>query len=137
MRGLLIPVDPAEPVRDIEAPDTYSEQLPFLREAMGGGWVEMVHTSRLQDTIDRSKTPRVEKIVMLVDEEGAVKNLPINPRATLLYAPGVSNIHGPALIFGEHRDPMEGDDIVSLPEYYTIDHLNTWLTIHLGTQRRK
>ena len=49
-----------------------------LREEVGG-YVELVRTQKL---LDYFKT----KVVMIVDEEGLVKNLPVNPMGCYFYA---------------------------------------------------
>ena len=48
-----------------------------LREEVGG-YVELVRTQKLRDYF---KT----KVVMIVDEEGLVKNLPMNPMGCYFY----------------------------------------------------
>ena len=57
-------------------------QLEELKEAIGGGWIETVLLRNGQ--------------IMVCDDEGRIKKLPINPRATLLY--GSSPVHGDVLI---------------------------------------
>lgn len=54
-----------------------------LREEVGG-YVELVRTQKL---LDYFKT----KVVMIVDEEGLVKNLPVNPMGCYFYD---TNKHG-------------------------------------------
>lgn len=65
-----------------------------LREEVGG-YVELVRTQKL---LDYFKT----KVVMIVDEEGLVKNLPVNPMGCYFYD---TNKHG---------NPIVGDVILVL-----------------------
>lgn len=65
-----------------------------LREEVGG-YVELVRTQKL---LDYFKT----KVVMIVDEEGLVKNLPVNPMGCYFYD---TNKHG---------NPIVGDVILGL-----------------------
>jgi len=46
--------------------------LEELRAAIGGGYIEVVRT------VDDSR-------IMVLDEEGKLKNMPVNPKATALY----------------------------------------------------
>lgn len=133
MRGLLIPVARAKPIIPVDIPDneTGTSRLQAMRNLIGGGWLEPVHTQLLMDTIDRAQSPYLYRLVMMVDEEGA-GHLPINSRASLLYAPGKVHIYGPVIILGEYRDPMEGDDITTLPDYYTANYLTAHLNVLSG-----
>lgn len=58
-----------------------------LREEVGG-YVELVRTQKL---LDYFKT----KVVMIVDEEGLVKNLPVNPMGCYFYD---TNKHGNLIV---------------------------------------
>lgn len=65
-----------------------------LREEVGG-YVELVRTQKL---LDYFKT----KVVMIVDEEGLVKNLPVNPMGCYFYDTN------------KHENPIVGDVILGL-----------------------
>lgn len=65
-----------------------------LREEVGG-YVELVRTQKLRDYF---KT----KVVMIVDEEGLVKNLPMNPMGCYFYDTD------------KHGNPIVGDVILGL-----------------------
>ena len=65
-----------------------------LREEVGG-YVELVRTQKL---LDYFKT----KVVMIVDEEGLVKNLPMNPMGCYFYDTD------------KHGNPIVGDVILGL-----------------------
>lgn len=55
--------------------------------------------------------------VLTVDDDGHSKKLSRNPVAgNMLGYPDPLSICGPALFFSLERDPMEGDDLVSLSE---------------------
>lgn len=65
--------------------------LPFLIEQSPHGWIEIVHPKA---------TPAVQ---LVIDEEGMLKGMAINPLATAFYNPtwqtdGGNCIHGPALV---------------------------------------
>lgn len=132
MRGLLIPTESDKPISSVEIPDTPNNiQLQFMRDLIGGGWLEPIHTNPLMDTIDRAQSPHLYRIVMLVDEDGAGR-LPPNVRASQLYAPGKAYIYGPAIILGEYRDQLEGDDFLTLPDYYTAEYLTAHIITRMG-----
>jgi hypothetical protein len=46
-------------------------QLSEMREAIGGGYIEITHTK--------------ENKLMIVDEEGKIKQFPFNPKATSMH----------------------------------------------------
>lgn len=72
-----------------------------LREEVGG-YVELVRTQKL---LDYFKT----KVVMIVDEEGLVKNLPVNPMGCYFYD---TNKHGNSIV---------GDVILGLLVGFNMD----------------
>lgn len=59
--------------------------LEELKKAIGGGWIEIVHTR--------------DNRLMVMDEEGKLKGFPINRVATALYVHGL-------------QDPIVGDVLV-------------------------
>lgn len=89
--------------------------------------------SILKDLIEQVKTQEIvnafgqtfmgpgfyPRVVMLVDEEGLLKNLPHNPRANLFYPHGL--IVGDALFVGVTFTHEEGYDWTSLPDDVTLD----------------
>lgn len=79
-----------------------------LREEVGG-YVELVRTQKL---LDYFKT----KVVMIVDEEGLVKNLPVNPMGCYFYD---TNKHG---------NPIVGDVILGA----IIDELLLYAATTIG-----
>jgi hypothetical protein len=62
------------------------------------------------------------KVIFVVDEEGLLKELPLNTRASLLYGSHVHQqpIVGDAYVLFETFDPMEGGIWTGLPEHITI-----------------
>ena len=70
---------------------------------LDGGFYEIVRCQNLP-----------KNILMLVDDEGAIKGLPINPLATLLYD---EVIRGKAIIMREYRNQDGEPDITGLTEY--------------------
>lgn len=87
-----------------------------IRRLLGGAFYEVVRPALMPD-----------KYLMLVDDEGLLKNLPINPTASILYGclQHGSPICGPALIMkeivtddGDHDiDPLDGEEIVTAFHY--------------------
>ena len=66
-----------------------------LREEVGG-YVELVRTQKLRDYF---KT----KVVMIVDEEGLVKNLPVNPMGCYFYD---TDKHGNPIVTEYHMEQL-------------------------------
>ena len=85
-----------------------------------GGYIEQV---RLGQTIHR------DDVVMLVDEEGRLKSLATNSRASALY--GIFKhgqpIAGDAILIGLEHNPYEGDEWTSLPEDVTLETVSEWI----------
>lgn len=65
--------------------------LEELKEAIGGGYIEIVRVGR--------------DGLMVVDEEGKLKNMPVNHKATLFYANANDVIVGDALVC--HRSQIK------------------------------
>lgn len=111
-RVVLIPADPQDAIRDVEVPDVRLENLQRL---IGGGYIERVTSGPLRD----SASSEDNLPVMVVDEEGRLKHLRYNERATILYVPAASRqmhwIAGDAIVVGEGMTP-EGPDFIDLPE---------------------
>ena len=59
--------------------------LEEMQKAIGGGWIEIVHT--------------MDGRLMVIDEEGKLKGFPVNPVASALY------------VYGD-QDPIVGDVLV-------------------------
>lgn len=74
-----------------------------MSELIGGGYIEVVRTPEM---------PKMKgsPMVMVVDEEGLLKRLEHNPRASIYY-PGFDGIKGDAFLVAEN-----GPDFTSLPE---------------------
>lgn len=90
-----------------QMPDSDGDRYDFIRERLNGGYLEAVHL------------PEAPGVLMLVDEEGKIKNEPLNGLATLIFAYGhgidISKtrtvaeiagllgdiINGPAVLIGE------------------------------------
>lgn len=53
--------------------------LEELREAIGGGWIEIVRT-------------QTGRRILVIDEEGKLKGMPLNSRASGLYDPTYSDV---------------------------------------------
>ncbi|MFV0535386.1 MAG: DUF3846 domain-containing protein, partial [Cumulibacter sp.] len=100
IRGLFVSVDPTAPVESREL-----GRLEDYQEAVGG-WIEPVDIPSLGTTI-------------YVNEEGLIRQLPFNPRATFLWwfhvpsARAVSALFGPALLVGM---PDARGDSADVPE---------------------
>lgn len=80
--------------------------LGFCYKAIGCDCIEVVHPKRLP-----------HPYVMIIDESGALKDLPLNPQASVLYETDKHGwpIMGTALLMKEAMTD-EGPDIVSLNE---------------------
>ena len=79
------------------------EFAPPLYQSIGevvGGWIEIVRPRGLK-----------HRLVMVVNEEGLLRNLPLNVFGSILYG------------FHIHGNPIVGD-IVFMKEDYTIDGLD-------------
>lgn len=102
-------------------------EYPGLNKIFGGGLIELVHSQRLTDRFAGMVAP-----IMVVDEEGRIKDLPLNEMASRLYAPKVYRdrfyIAGDALIIGEGMT-SEGADLMALPEVVTIEALTELLAM--------
>ena len=73
-------------IEDYPAPANGTDyQLEELQAAIGGGWIEIAHTK--------------DGRLMVIDEEGKLKRLPVSAAATVLY------------IYGA-QDPICGDALV-------------------------
>ena len=91
MRGFKIPVDDRTPITEEELPETWEGFTELL-----GGYMEIVHIPRWAKRLGLAWQP-----VMIVDEEGLLKKLPFNRRATALYTDfyfGVNMIAGGAYL---------------------------------------
>lgn len=84
-----------------------------MSRALGGGYIEVV---RLQTQL-APNLPCGCRMVLVVDEEGLLKKLPHNPRASKLYPFG-AGISGNAFLIAEGAVVVDGytePDFVSLP----------------------
>ncbi len=95
MKTLKITTDNKISIVDVDFKDFRS-----IQQAVGG-YVELVRTQKL---LDYFKT----KVVMIVDEEGLVKNLPVNPMGCYFY------FTGRFFDTNEHGNPIVGDVILGL-----------------------
>lgn len=100
MKGVVITTADEVSVRDFAAP---------LNKSLGavvGGYIELVHPLGLQPPY-----------CMIVNEEGLLKDLPLNRAGSLLYGTQFhgSPIVGDIVIMAEKWAP-EGRDIVGIPE---------------------
>jgi len=76
----VLPVDENVPMAVY--PRTTNTPLDEIKEAIGGGWIELIYMKVGDDGVQ-----------MFGDEEGKIKRFPVNPRATALFllsTPGVS-----------------------------------------------
>ncbi len=99
MRGLLVPVQPADRVERPRLVDVAHDwqQIAQMLEAR---YVEHVRTP-------------IEGVALLVDEEGGVAGRPVNWLVTHRLYPWL--IYGPVLVVSETRDPADNAlDVTSL-----------------------
>ena len=98
MHGILIPVE--GDVRPVEFAD---------------GW-DSIRTMIGADLLERVSVGLPNGHTLRVDEEGRLRNLPINPRASLLY-PGITRgvcLHGDVVVVAEGMTD-DGPDVVDMP----------------------
>lgn len=130
MRIILIPHDDRVACSEHEIADNdFMGKLDRLK-VLVDGYFETVRTSFLEQLIDRSKSPT--PVAMLVDEDGRHNQKPVNHRASKFYGDQTDEIVGDALLVGVHRDPLEGDDLVSLPDYFTLEYFRERANLLLG-----
>jgi hypothetical protein len=99
-----IPDDSSQPLEYRVIP----HNLDGLRHAIGGGWIEIVRTP-FMPLLGCSC-----RCVLVVDEEGLIKQTEYNERATVFY-PHNPGIHGDAFLVGEGPDPEGELEFFSLP----------------------
>lgn len=78
-----------------------------IQRAIGGGYFETVHTTRMQAVFED------ESLIMIVDESGRLKNLPENMLGCVLY--GTYN-HGNPIVGDLIFARIRGEDIVGLDD---------------------
>lgn len=117
-RAILVPQDPGRPLAEVDL--DLDDLRALLRQTVGDdAYLEQVRTQALYDLGFSEGLPRGQMVVMLVDDSGVIRGLPLNARASLFYPGGF--IAGDAWLVLSERDPLEGDVWVGLPE--------DWLTI--------
>lgn len=116
MRTIKVPADNNEELSIVEVDTVY----PGLKELLNG-WVERVGT-QIREGNDR--------LCFVVNEEGILKNLPYNYRASQLY-PG--RIHGDAYFMLEgmvmQAEGYEEPDFKSLPDDFGVTDLERLLEL--------
>lgn len=110
-RLIRIPADLQVPITEVEG----KVEFPGLNDFFGpGSLVERVGSGPLRLLGTDNNVP-----VLVVDEEGRLKQLPYNERATILYVPAASRhrswIAGDALVVGEGIT-AEGPDFIGLDD---------------------
>lgn len=112
VRGLVIPADPDEPIREIQV-DTLEDY-----QAVVGGWIEPVDIPALGVTV-------------YVNEEGLLRSLPFNNRAAFLWWFHVPEVRhramlvGSALVVGAPNRSGESTDIPAAAAS-TLTREGTW-----------
>lgn len=113
LRILKVPADHDLPMEFVQIDDN----LQSMRDAIGGGYLQ-----ELRRVSPQTELPCGCHLVMVVDEDGKMKALDINPRATAYYEYDI--IRGNVFFVGEgpKRD-ADGEvttDFISLPgEFHT------------------
>ena len=101
MKGILVTTDNMAEIRDFEAP-----LYKTIGEAVGG-YIEIVHPMGLADPL-----------VMVVNEEGLIQELPMNMLGSLLYG---THMHGSPIagniVVMKTGWTCEGPDIVGLTDH--------------------
>lgn len=109
MKVIYCPVDAPAAVREV------SDSHPGIRDLIGG-WLELVRPRYLPP-----------EFVMLVDEEGLLKELPVNLIGSVLYGlTSPTPIVGPVVIAAEGI--VDGEpDVIGLTDQQCDDLLNCYL----------
>lgn len=104
MRICIVPPEGDPEYKDIDG------SLDAMRAAIGGGYIERVN---IQTRITEKMA-----LVMVVDEDGLTKGLPLNLRASIYYP--FNPIVGTVFFCGEARQSDGEIDFVGLPEDYEV-----------------
>lgn len=120
-RAIFIPADVSESLREIEF-DDFMELGGIISGTREFTMVERVSTQSLQKVYPNLTPGRYPQVNLWVDEEGLLKQLTYNPRATLFYPGGW--LVGNAVITGEDlvksEDGFMEPDLSTLPESVTV-----------------
>lgn len=120
-RAIFIPADIGESMREIEF-DDFMELGGLISGTREFTMVERVATNTLNRVYPDLIPGRYPQVNMWVDEEGLLKSLPYNARATLFYPGG--GIVGNAILTGEglvkSEDGFMEPDLVTLPDSVTV-----------------
>lgn len=96
---------------DIELHD--SDQVDFTLEELQkavGGYIQIVRGC-------------ITQMLLVIDDEGKLKNKPVNPLATMLYAPGIDCIVGDVVIGTSfNADPYAEPDVYKFPWETAVKH---------------
>ena len=106
LKGIVIPADNAEPIREVE----FNNTLQGMRMQIGGGYIEYVRA------IDSLFSPNVA----IVDEEGLIKQLPMNHRAMLLLN---RHLAGDVLLIGPTVNDGDDSDYTGQPSVGDLNHV--------------
>lgn len=137
---VVIPADGLAPMRSVTLDEvTWHTLGNLLAEDHGGQcYIEAVQNDRTYrmfcamfgNTIAEQSEERAEHtLAIIVDEEGLLKRLPPNPRASLLSSTGLVGtavLVAEGMVAGEPGEPPE-PDFVGLPEAITVDKLVSYL----------
>lgn len=137
MRGIRIPYDIDLPIEEVEV-----GPYPGINDALSVHtipgrrvWIERVKTPELHSLAQVDYDPETRRggspfpsVDMWVDEEGLVKRLPWNVRASVFYPLGV--IAGDAILLGEEESEPDEDGIrepeaASLVDSITVERIET------------
>lgn len=105
MKAIVVDVDGTIEAKELE------NHWPMLKEEIGG-WIEQV---RIRNVGLLSR----EDVVMLIDEDGHLKNLDYNETASKYYA-GPTGIVGKAIFVGVCRDVFNDVEWTDLPEDFVL-----------------
>ena len=112
MKAVKLPADLGFELYNIEVEDT----LESLREGVGGGYIEIVRTPFCWGEGDS------HRLVMVIDEEGAIKQQPLNYRASVFY-PSPHGIYGEVFLLAEVFDEEEGAKLETLPDWLDAHYI--------------
>ena len=110
-KGILIPANTGLPTRAIEFEDINSARE--IANNIAADLIERVRIGDFRETPPESLAP----VIMLVDEEGVLRDRAVNLRASVLYGATQHGqlIRGPVVLVIEYEEfTSEGPDILSL-----------------------
>lgn len=126
MRGILIPADVSLPIEEIDVDSGWKGIGTTIARGTEEDYVyiERTPTNSVRNLL-ANPSQQYPSVDLWVDEEGLLKSLPMNPRASLLSS---DYLAGNAVLLGEDlkynkEDDINEPDAVSLPYEITVERV--------------